>query len=230
MAKRGLKTVLLVGGLLVVVAGGGVAFQTYSDQQYEKELAAAEAEAEANGTEVVIPQKPDPIQMIFALIGQGQSANAAPRSLRSSALPFAYNSWQRTDYLNPRTAQEALEGMVSRTGSQAAQAGLPPSEETGPRIAAVYRNGAERFIIYVDQPALVPIDASAGTEEAATQAVREIEIVGRNFENLGAGRKGVVHLSATYPSGMRVTILGPSSIRAVTPYIEKMDFNALGLR
>ncbi len=107
--------------------------------------------------------------MIMGLFGSSGKTVVGPVDIR--AFPLAYNNWQRTDYLDPKTAPQAMRRMdrLLRTGTVA----LLPEDEMRARTAAIYRAGRQELLIFVeagDPPPPVPVATTPTNPQIVAKA------------------------------------------------------------
>lgn len=107
--------------------------------------------------------------MIMGLFGSSGKTVVGPIDIR--AFPIAYNNWQRTDYLDPKTAPQAMRRMdrLLKTGTVS----LLSDDEIRARTAAIYRAGRQELLIFVeagDPPPPVPVAAAPANAQIVAKA------------------------------------------------------------
>lgn len=192
MTNNTAKTVAITGaGLLMLAFIGGLYMSTREDPE-----AASRSLARAMGASVS---------------GDAQ-AEAPPLKPLFSAIPQVYDDWQRTDYLGLENAQAELT-------RQAAALGVTP--ETGEGVtdaaAAVFSNGGQRFVIYIER------GRAARVGEGETVSIADLPFRGE----IGAGN--LLNLKAASDDGLRVLLVGRASPDTIAPFLEDPAFTGLGL-
>lgn len=192
MSNKAAKSVAVTGGGLVMLAFVGGLYMTTRDDPE----ALSRIMARAMGASVPEDERAGPTQLkpLF------------------SAIPQVYDDWQRTDYLGLDNARAEL-------ARQAAMLGLTP--ETGDSVrdaaAAVFTNGRQRFVIYIERGRAARIGG------AETVRIADLPFRGE----IGAGN--LLNLQAASNDGLRVLLVGRASPGTVAPFLEDPAFASLGL-
>lgn len=192
MTNNTAKTIAMAGGGLMMLAFiGGLYMATRDDPE-----AASRSLARAMG----------------ASVPEDEQAEAPQLTPLFSAIPQVYNEWKRTDYLGLDNARAEL-------SRQAAALGVTPETGAGAKdaAAAVFSNGRQRFVIYMER------GRAAAVDESETIRIADLPFRG----DVGAGN--LLNLKSATPEGLRVLLVGRASPETVAPFLEDPAFAALGL-
>ncbi|WP_112320285.1 hypothetical protein [Oceanibium sediminis] len=151
-------------------------------------------------------------QASFSFLESGQTQTRADVTPLISYMPPAYDTWRRTDFVEPKAARRALErysaafGLPSHGDAEADDKHATLAHYAGPNA---------EFVIFIKR-----IPAGEWAPPEGPVSIMD----GKIFRNHAPGHPKVVDISLERPDGLSVTVRGRGQLATVWPVLRNLGF------
>jgi hypothetical protein len=184
--SNGLATMMFIAGTLLIVGAGAAAMDQLTNGQ----------------------------KFGMGMFKPAPAAAPVARKALISYMPSAYESWRRTDYVEPKSARAALDNLSKAMSLPMREPG-EAGEIARDAALAHFDGPGVRFVIYLER--------TNPSKWAPPQGPVSI-IDGKIFTNHASGTRNVVDLSLKRPDGLNVVIRGRARMTDIEPVLKQLGF------